>query len=153
MDAQLDALLASDQDDVMSLLGVQAEFVETAEARGADRTPEWDETEAFNKIYGAQRAPAAERQKYKQKGQSFVDRFLAAMRKQLREALCDDKAPQKEVAALKTDFKQFVKHVAVAMSTLLLQFLPGWLAVLAVSIATSIAVLFWRGMLETFCAV
>src|SRR6185436_14889848 len=130
-DEQLEALLASDESDVLSYLGVQAEFVEISEKRGKERTPPWPEEEAFQKIYGTQRAPAAERDKYKEKGKSFVDRFLDSMRAQLRGALCDGGKPQKEVAALKTDFKQFVKHVAVAISTLLLQFLPSWLAVAA----------------------
>jgi hypothetical protein len=153
MEQQLDTLIGSDEDDVLSLLGVQAEFVEIAEQRGANRTPEWSDDETFQKVFGAQRAPASERKKYKDKGKSFVDRFLASMKTQVHQALCDGKEPQKEVAALKSDFRGFVKHVAIAISTLLLRFLPPWLAVAAVSIGTSIAVLFWKGLLDTFCAI
>lgn len=148
-------LLASEEADAFSYLGIQAERFELAETRAAKGrpVPEWEDTDALNKVLSDQRAPWDELIEYAAKGRAFALSLLGRVEDDLRARLCKDGEVAPGVRADEKDHASLIKDVATIVGVLLATSLPGAIVKALASIAATLAVILLRRGLNRFCEV
>jgi hypothetical protein len=147
-------LLEAPEQDVFSVLGIQAERIEIAERRLADGrpVPNWVSEESFERVLSPQRAPAGELAGYAMRGLSFAKQLMARIEPELRSVVCDGNKVRHELEEVGKDAKETIMYIASAIIGALIASLPAALAAAAASIAAIIAVILLKRRLNTFCA-
>lgn len=148
-------LLQASDEDAFSFLGIQAESLEIAEARTAQRrtVPQWSNDLAVAKVLSGQRASKEELLRYFEKGVGFAKSLIGKLEVQLRGVLCEGNVVRKEIGGLQDNTKEVVRYVASLVVGVLLTSLPGAVTLAITSIATTLAVILIKKNLTRFCAI
>jgi hypothetical protein len=148
-------LLEAPDEDAFSFLGIQAESLELADARAAQRrsVPPWSNDLAVAKVLSGQRASKEELLGYFHKGVAFAKNMIGKLETQLRGVLCEGAAVRKEISGLQDNTKEVIRYVASLVVGVLATSLPGAVTVAITSIATTLAVILIKKNLSQFCAI
>jgi hypothetical protein len=146
-------LLEGPEQDVFTVLGIQAEQIEINERRLANRrpVPNWRSDESFERVLSLRR-DHQELAQYATRGLGFARQLMARIEPELRSVVCDGNKIRRELEEAGKDAKEVIKYIASAIVGALIASLPAVLPAAASSVAVMIAVILLKRKLNTFCA-
>lgn len=147
------ALYEADEDEALSVLGIQAEAVEINARRAAESrpVPAWSNEAAFDRVLSPQRAPTDELARYAVRGGAFAQDLLERLGGELRDLLCIEGKVREEILALEGETKDLIKYVAGAATGLIAAYFPVAVAAAIGAIAITLAVIILKRNLHRFC--